>query len=35
MGTRLIVQDDGKFGLFTTISDQIYMIDADDEEIIE
>jgi hypothetical protein len=35
MGTKLIVQDDGKFGLWTTFSDQIYALDCSEEEIIQ
>lgn len=35
MGTRIIRQDDGKYGLFSTISDRIYAIDCTREEMIQ
>ncbi len=35
MGTQMIKQDDGKFGLFSTISDRIYAIDCDEAEMIQ
>ncbi len=34
MGTRLIVQPDGQFGFFSTVSDSIWALNCDEEEII-
>ena len=34
MGTRIIKQPKGKFGLFSTISGRIYAIDCDEQEMI-
>lgn len=34
MGTKIIKQDDGKFGLFSTISDRIWAFDCDEAEMI-
>jgi hypothetical protein len=35
MTTKIIIQDDDKFGLYSTISDTIYAIDCTKEEIIK
>lgn len=34
MATRLVVQDNNKFGLYSTVSDTIYAINCSKEEII-
>ena len=34
MGTRIIQQPDGKFGLFSTISDRIWAVDCTEAEMI-
>ncbi len=35
MGTRIIKQDDGKFGLFSTVSDRVWAIDCNEDEMVE
>lgn len=35
MGTRIIKQDDGKFGLFSTVSDRVWAIDCTEDEMVE
>ena len=35
MGMRIIKQDDGKFGLFSTVSDRIIAIDCDEAEMVQ
>ncbi len=34
MATKIIRQEDGKFGLFSTVSDRIYAVDCDEAEMI-
>lgn len=35
MGTRVIIQENGQFGLYSTISDRIEAFDCDEAEMIE
>ncbi len=35
MGTRLIRQPDGKWGLWSTVSDRISILDCDEEELVK
>jgi hypothetical protein len=34
MASAIIKQEDGKFGLFTTVSDTIYAFDCDEKEMV-
>ncbi len=35
MATRIILQDDNKFGLYSTVSDRIWAFDLTEDEMIE